>query len=1319
MLALKISLGAGICFLSGFLISSQTPKIRSFILVKIEQASRDHLPVRILPGKVDVHFFPLGAKFERVEILPKEDFKKILDSASFEMINVSISPWQLINGRLRLTSLEIEGARVSAVVPPSKKKAGSPLEGLFNLINQVPVNEVEIRNTSVQLQLKDPRMDLSIDDVTLAVEKRRGGIIALDIDSGSVQIRTDEVKSALRVELEGAAIASPESFELADFKVRRGDSYLTASGSLKGNVEKLDFKEINVEAKSELHLDSMRNWATKTFKDLAKIPALKGRAYAEAKVVRSANKPLAMDLKARTEALQIEKFLLDRIETAGTLTEKEMKFPKVVLDHPSGQGTLTDTQIKLAEKEGDETSMTTKLNIANVQLHELLKALGIGAIPVHLQVSGETPCRGTFTPQFFIRCQGQAQGANLLIRDSMASRSTIVALREFNANGEFTIDKEKVAYATELAMPNSRGRSSGTIGYETGFKIAYEGDRVELRDVANLADLKLEGAAKIKGMTEGTSDWATIDLDIEGTDMWLEDFWLGNAKSKMSYKAGQLGFNAINGYYSVSRYNGDVKLDLPKKEISIAGRVPFYDARDLMKVFSRLVKLPFAVHGTGQATVKASGPLALNLLSYDLKSSLFRGSVAGETFDQANFDVKSIGGEVKAERVQVLKGTSVMNLTGTGHPDGTIKTAIQGRGFKLEDSVIVASTGLNLSGLVDFDMDLNGPVLAPDANLKGRLTKTSVGDQAVADSDFQLKFAKRTLEGNGVFLGDVVRASFVIPYEPNAPFSLKATSQEWNFAPLFAAIAGPGSRKDYEGRLTSTIDLSAPTGGFWNATGTVRFDKFSLARGSMSIKNTEPVSLRMRNGQVKVDKFDLAGENLFLRVTEKEKPTSKLDLQVNGKLDLSIAALVAPFFEDLRGLVSFAFNWRGGPETNELLGSAYVDKGYLKFFEFPHPIEDIQIDLLFNQRKILFNTVKAEFGGGRVSGSGAMELKGSKNTPVNVSGTFEKVTLNVPEKVRTTGSGNLAFTGNWFPFTLKIDYDVKEGLVTKEFGGDATDAASVRRDQFLPELLLQERFVPINLDLAVNFQKGVQVKNELVDGRVTGELTVKGNPAKPSMLGNIAMDRETKIYFKDTPFEVDTASIQLTDPTDVNPRLFISARSRVQDYDVTLLVQGQASPKPDISLTSVPPLPEKDIISLLALGATDTALTSKVGSSEQGTQTGLQIGSTALKNNPISKEIKDRFGFDVQFAPGFDEATAVQKIIVSRQFMQKVNVSASQSLGKSRGTEAELRYKFNDKFSSVFSWQSRGDTEINDATKKLNKDPNTFGLDLEYKFEFK
>lgn len=1305
---------SGIFFLVGFLISFQTPKIRNWILVNIEKASRESLPVRILPESVEVGFFPIGTTLKNVRILPKDELKGLIEPLSIKRLSIFISPWQLLRGKLRLSEVAVQGTDVTVFVPASSRSDRPPLEGLFDALSLVPVTELNLEDVNAKLYFKNPNLEIGISEIHLSAYKR-GEKLGLDVASAALHIRdTDDPTRIIRVDTEASLLADRKSATLTALKLRRGKSFVVASGQVTGHTEALKFTELDLAFRSELRLNSLSRWAGKMIASLEGLPELQGFAALDAKIAKKAHHAAEVDFQIQSEQLKIAQFFIDRIRTSGTLRENTIRLPKLTIENPAGTVTATDFSMDVSNLETVSGTVST----THLHLHELLKSLGLGEIPVYLQISGELPCEGSVKPKFNLVCKGWTRGENLLVRSDVQSQNLIVAVRNFLAKGEVSVNGDQVAYKADLEMSDSKGRSDGVVNYETGFKINYEADKLALSDITSLAELKLEGAAKLKGSTEGDSHHATLAMNLDTNGVWLEDFWLGNAKARVSYKSGDLKFDDLQSHYSVSRYSGDLKVDLIKNEIFITARSPFFDARDLLKVFSRKVKLPFSVTGTGQAQVKVSGPLQFNALTYDLKSSLFRGAIAGETFDQAHFDVTAKKGEVKTDRVQITKGPASLSLTGTGHPDGSIQTVLKGRGIRLEDSATIATSGFSVSGIVDFDMDMNGPVLGPDTDLRGKLTKTSIGDQGMQDSDFRLKFTSTTIEGGGTFLGDVLKASFTLPIDKRAPFSLKLQSNDWNFAPVFSAIAGPNARKDYVGRLTSSIDISSPSGGFWSATGDIDVSHFSLTRGSLSLTSPEPIAMSMRNGQVRVSKFSLAGDNTYLKVTEHPQPTSKVDLQVNGKMDLSLLALLTPFFEDLRGILSFAFNMKAGPGTTELLGSAYIEKAYLKFFGFPHAFENLRADLLFNQRRVLFNSIKSEFGGGRITASGGMEIKGYKDVPVHVSGTFDKVTLNVPDKIKTTGSGSASFSGTWFPFLLKGEYNVTGGMITKEFGGETSETDGIRRNYFLPDFLLQDNFTPVVMDLKVDFHRGLDIKNELIDGRLLGSLHISGDPAAPSVLGNVTTDKETLINFKDTAFEITSANVQFTDSNEINPRLYIAARSRVQEHDINLLVQGTGS-KPDITLTSVPPLPDKDIISLLALGATDTQLNQSIKTNEQQTSSGLQIATGLIKKNPISDAIKSRFGVDVQFSAGFDDAEAsVQKVIVSRQFSKKVDLSASQSFGKQRETEVKARYRLNDRLSLIGSWQGREYDETTE-TVEAEKNPNKVGFDLEYKFEFK
>ncbi len=356
-----------------------------------------------------------------------------------------------------------------------------------------------------------------------------------------------------------------------------------------------------------------------------------------------------------------------------------------------------------------------------------------------------------------------------------------------------------------------------------------------------------------------------------------------------------------------------------------------------------------------------------------------------------------------------------------------------------------------------------------------------------------------------------------------------------------------------------------------------------------------------------------------------------------------------------------------------------------------------------------------------------MDLKGYRNTPLNVTGTFEKITLNVPDRISTSGSGDFSFSGNGFPFLLKGNYVVSDGVFTKAFTGEGADlSAGIRRDAYLPDFLIEENFIPLIMDMNVDLSKGIAVKNELVDGRALGSLTIRGNPVKPAIGGSISVDRDTKVSFRDTEFEVVSANVTFNGSTNIDPKLYVSARARVETYDVNLLVQGTGT-KPELLLTSVPPLPERDIISLLAFGATDTRVDGGVSlkgqginSGERANNVGLQVGTGIVKHNPISEAIKERLGFDVQFSTGFDDSnTTVQKIVASRQFTPNLGVTAGYALGKSQSTEAKVRYRLNDRLSLIGAYQGNNYTETNIQQQISSQDPQKFGLDIEYKFEFK
>lgn len=1328
---------AGTAFALGTVISQTVPKLKSWLLVSIDDFSKKNLPVRILPGTVEFRLIPLGVTLNDVRVLPNPDFEATLAPLTIQELSVDFSFLQIVRGEVSLDEIAVRGTELRVTVPPTPKKGGKPLEGLFKELDRLPVGSLVLSDVSAEIEIPQDQMALAFDRLSLEADRSRATLEAT-LHAESVLIRDLKGQRALRFSPEIEITLTPSAVEIEKLALRRGTSLITAEGALKGDTEGLVFTEGDLNVALDLDVKSTRDWLQKSFEDAKPTPPMSGRLTSTIAISKAkANPDWKADFKLATDDYRVEGILLDKITSSGSWNGKQLHIPSAVSESRAGRVEIHDLKIGEGAEKTPEGRTPWLMRIGKIkgglELYEFLEDMGVGPIPVWLSAEGEFPCESQLAPKFHLRCGGTFKGQNVVVQGELkrgrVPKDSIVAIPSFTSQGEFTFDLEKFAYRAEIQFPNSIGRSSGEVRFKSGFDISYEADKLALKDLASLGDLNIQGALKLKGKTSGNSAAAELTMEAEGQDLWLEDFWLGQPKGKVSYKKGKLSFNGMQGYYTTSRYSGDVAIHFgagsAESTIETTLKVPFFDARDLLKVFSKKFTLPVVLTGTGQASIKASGPLDISRMTYDLRSSLFKGTVAGENFDQMHFDVKSKAGEVKSERVLLSRGESIIHLTGVGHPNGQVETEIKGRGIHLEETNAVSESGFGIAGLVGFDMTLKGPVLAPDADLKGSLTRTSIADTSVPDSTFELKFTSKTIEGKGSLLGELMHTAFVWPLTADAPFSLKFKSSDWNYTPVFTAIAGPSGRRDFEGRLTANIDLNAPRGGFWASNGTIDIEKLMLRRGGIQLANDpeRPLRIDVKSGALSFRDVELSGDGTFIKIADRtgpDAPARKVDVQINSKIDMNLLSIFTPFFEELRGLLSMAVSLKLGPEGSDLIGSAYIDRGFLKFPEFPHAFENLQSDIVFNHKKIVINTLKSDFASGKIQADGALELHGKHNIPVNVTGTFDKITLNIPDKIRTSGSGDFSFTGSWFPFLLKGNYIVKDGLMAKELGDGAGGAGdSLRRDQFLPRFLLEESFQPITLDLGVDFSKGLQLKNSMIEGSAAGKLRVTGNPAKPLISGQIRSQQETRVNFRENIFEVASALLSFEDPLEINPRINVNARTRVDEYDVTLIVQGTAK-KPEITLTSVPPLPERDLYSLLALGTTDQKLSTNVNSSSQGSGASAQVlsgvANEALKGvtNIIDPDL------NVQFSTGFDDTNeAYSKVIIKRKIGRKLEASGSQALGKKSETEAKLRYRMTDRVSGVVSWQGVERGETTDLTGQQSRNQDKVGLDFEYKFEFK
>jgi translocation and assembly module TamB len=100
------------------------------------------------------------------------------------------------------------------------------------------------------------------------------------------------------------------------------------------------------------------------------------------------------------------------------------------------------------------------------------------------------------------------------------------------------------------------------------------------------------------------------------------------------------------------------------------------------------------------------------------------------------------------------------------------------------------------------------------------------------------------------------------------------------------------------------------------------------------------------------------------------------------------------------------------------------------------------------------------------------------------------------------------------------------------------------------------------------------------------DVRLRGTVASPSLLGRISIT-EGSAMIAGTRYELQRGDIYFTNPVRIQPNIDINATARVEDYDITLGLHGTPD-KLSVTYHSDPPLPEADVVALLALGRTES-----------------------------------------------------------------------------------------------------------------------------------
>ena len=246
------------------------------------------------------------------------------------------------------------------------------------------------------------------------------------------------------------------------------------------------------------------------------------------------------------------------------------------------------------------------------------------------------------------------------------------------------------------------------------------------------------------------------------------------------------------------------------------------------------------------------------------------------------------------------------------------------------------------------------------------------------------------------------------------------------------------------------------------------------------------------------------------------------------------------------------------------------------------------------------NTLSVERFGGEMAG-GPFRLSGRITFPKLTEPTFDLQLKG--DNVLIARNDNL---------TARVDADVKIGGPFKS--ATVTGNVAVTNSQFLrnidlipiglpgrpapqpPDSTPQFSFVKPPLrdwkfDVAIKSKDPVLIRGNLANGGAIIDLKLSGTGLRPGLQGVVRLDKvEATLPF--SRLEISYGFLYFNQDDSFNPKIDLHGTSLIRDYIVHVYVYGTALSSEAV-FTSEPPLPQEEIISLLATGATREELSGK------------------------------------------------------------------------------------------------------------------------------
>lgn len=346
----------------------------------------------------------------------------------------------------------------------------------------------------------------------------------------------------------------------------------------------------------------------------------------------------------------------------------------------------------------------------------------------------------------------------------------------------------------------------------------------------------------------------------------------------------------------------------------------------------------------------------------------------------------------------------------------------------------------------------------------------------------------------------------------------------------------------------------------------------------------------------------LGGKMPFKPGVWAENPGSVLEEKFEARADIPRLQLgtfqkFLPNATKLGGTVEGFAGARGTLGKPDLNGELRLAGGELtlKDSEVP-PITGGNALVRMQGKEVRLESLGVELAAGAVRGSGRVGLEDAKKPTFDLAIKGTALPLKRDESMIVRADADLALRGDLQAATISGTVDIVDSLFYKD-----VEILPVRMPFTAPsrpklpsidtektEAKMAEPFGNWALDVRVRTRDPLLIRGNLATGVVVANVRFGGTLGNIQPEGNATIGTVTaRLPF--STLKVDNGAVVFTPGGGLTPELNIRGTSNIGRYDVSIYFYGPAT-SPKTALTSDPPLPESEIMTLLATGTTSEGL---------------------------------------------------------------------------------------------------------------------------------